>query len=58
MEEAKARFREAILFHLEGIDAKVRENNLPEPRLRAEVVAVEEDDFIDGDLVEIKMAAQ
>ncbi len=52
IEEAKARFREAITFHLEGMEAEDRER-LPAPRSRAAVLAAEEDPFVEDFIVEL-----
>ncbi len=52
IEEAKTNFREAIIFHLEGMVAAGRER-LPEPRSRAAVLAAEEDPFVEDFIVEV-----
>lgn len=52
IEEAKANFKEAIVFHLEGMDVVERER-IPEPRSRAAVLADEEDPFVEDFIVEV-----
>lgn len=52
IDQAKANFREAIVFHLEGLDAKERQSLAP-PRSRETVLDSEEDAFVDDYVVEI-----
>ncbi len=49
---AKENFRQAIDFHLEGLNKQERES-LPIPRPRVEVLASEQDTFADDYIVEI-----